>query len=125
VLACAVLSFDHAAKASVGAYVFIAATTVFLFAYNFFRIRSARRALAAPGRLPEFARAQRKSHLVRGRIYLVAAPIIVVVTWLLLARDLPSVPPSHVIVAAAGTVFLGFYWLVWLRTIRRIRRDPS
>ena len=47
-----------------------------LVTYNLVRIRAARRALGSPQLAHDFVLAQKRSHLVRGTLYLIASPVL-------------------------------------------------
>lgn len=103
------------------AYVFVVLVTGMLVACNVGRIRSARRAVT--GSL-EAARAyvlgQRRSHLIRGQVFLVGAPVILAITWAAALRV--PLPVFGWVVLLGGTGFLAYGWGWWWRALPRVRR---
>ncbi len=117
VLCTVILAWYATRGASVAIHLVVAGIGAFLVTYDALRIAGARRALAEPTRLAAFARGQVRSHRVRARIFLVGAPVVVLVTWVGLQIQ------SHVsvdawAVAAAGTLFLAVAWVRWMRAVR-------
>jgi hypothetical protein len=119
VMGVTILAWYATSGAPRSTYVVIVAIGVFLVAYNVSRITRARRALAAPEQLADFAAGQRRSHRVRGRIFLVAAPVVLALTWIgsivggTLSRD-------SWIVLSGITIFLAVAWFHWFRVVRRL-----
>ena len=90
-----------------------------LVGYNLVRIRRAQAALDAPETLPAFVTGQRTSHRVRGRIFLVTAPVLLAVVWVSTART-EGVTRDTWALLVACTVFLAVGWVFWLRVVRRL-----
>jgi hypothetical protein len=105
-------------------FVAIAATGLFLVVYNVVRIAKARRALLVPSRLDEFAGGQLQSHRVRGRIYLVLAPVVIAVTWFEMLSSTPQ-PTDLWLVDIGATLFLLVAWVWWFRTVRHMNRTTG
>jgi hypothetical protein len=104
--------------APVIAYVAVAVIAAFLIVYNVARVVRARSALREPAFLESFAAAQRRSHRLRGRIYLVGAPILIGATWFGAFTSLMH--PESWVVLLAITLFLSGGWWWWFRAIRRV-----
>lgn len=100
-----------------------------LVAYNLLRIRNAKRALQSAEGGRAFVRDQRQSHLVRGKLYLVASPLLVVAVAIGLAREQPSVPVGAWLAFVACAAFIAYGWVWWARALRRVRHwraaEPS
>lgn len=114
-------------SSSLSSCVFMIAVMALLVAYNAVRIRGARRALRDPSRLGQFYERQVRSHRVRGRVYLVAAPIIVITTWTGIALSREHVPLDAWMILIATTIGLVYGWLVWRRALKRapFHRPPQ
>jgi hypothetical protein len=114
-----ILSFLVAHGAGLVPQLFIVGCGVTLVTYNFFRIRGARAALASPSRLERFVDGQRRSQQVRGRVFLVIGPVLVVGAWMgvLLHRD--QMRSDTWFMMAVITLFLGWGWRLWWRTLKR------
>ncbi len=95
------------------------AVMALLVAYNALRIHGARRALRDPSKLRRFHEGQVRSHRVRGRMYLVAAPIIVVASWTGVLASPEHVPLDAWMVLIATTIGLAYAWFVWRRVLKR------
>ena len=93
----------------------------FLVLYNVFRIRAASRALSSTDLGTTFVRGQRRSHLVRGTVYLVGSPVLVFITAFGLASKDPGAPAFEWLLFGAICAFLAYGWVWWLRTLRRVR----
>jgi threonine/homoserine/homoserine lactone efflux protein len=121
----AILGWYASRGASPAAFIGVTCIGVFLVIYDVIRIVRARDALAEPDRLDGFASEQRRSHRVRGRIYLVTAPVLVVVTWIgMLASS--REPWDSWAVLIGGTTFLAAGWAWWFNVLRRLpARDRS
>ena len=103
------------------AYAFVGALTIVLVFYNIVRIRSARRAAAGSieaGRA--FILEQRRSHLVRGRLFLVGVPVLVAVTWAGALRASMSTFALNALLITTGFLAVGWCW--WWRALPRVRR---
>jgi Flp pilus assembly protein TadB len=87
--------------------------------YNVLRIRGARRALRSAQAGGDFIGAQKRSHLLRGKVLLVVSPLLLLGVGVGLAREQPS--PSVWIVFAVIGAFLGYGWLWWFRALRRVK----
>ena len=118
-LCVAILAWYAIRGAPVAAFVGVTGIGVFLVAYNIVRITRARDALREPARLAAFAKGQRRSHKIRGRVYLVGAPIVVGVTWIGML-SLPHAPADAWAVLLGLTLFLSVGWVQWLRVLRRM-----
>jgi hypothetical protein len=119
VLLCgAVVAWYAGRGASVGAFLGVGAIGAFLVGYNVVRIARARAALREPSLLSRFAEGQRQSHRVRGRLYLIGAPVIVAVTWAATLTSSSRLPADAWAVLAMTTLFLGAGWVRWLRVVR-------
>ena len=110
-----------ASGASVLTVVVLAAICAGLIAYNLVRIRAATRALGSPQLAHDFVLAQKRSHLVRGRIYLIASPILLAGTGAGLAHEQPTPPPYAWAVFAFTGAVLVYGWIWWVRTLRRVK----
>lgn len=121
-----VLVFEISASAGPGVYAGVLGIYAFLVTYNIVRIHRARSALAhGEDAVRAFADGQRRSHRVRGRTFLVTAPIIVIGGWVLALR---STDTKELVAMAIATVVLVFGWVTWWRTLTRmaeVRRDDS
>jgi hypothetical protein len=121
VLLCAAILGWYAARgAQAVAFVGIVVIGVFLVVFDVVRIARARAAIREPSSLPRFADGQRRSHRVRGRLYLVGAPVIVAVTWAGTLMSSSRVPTDVWAVLLATTLFIGLGWVWWLRVVRRL-----
>lgn len=111
----AVLTFEVALHAGSGVIAAVLAMYAFLVVYNLLRIRNARAARASEAAGRAFIEAQRRSHRVRRKVFLVTAPILVVGTWCgtLAARE--GAPPLVWYGLSAATMFLGYGWARWWR----------
>jgi hypothetical protein len=121
VLLCGAIVAWYAVRgASVAAFVGVGAIGAFLVGYNVVRIARARAALREPSLLPRFADGQRQSHRVRGRLYLIGAPVIIAVTWAGTLMSSSRLSADTWTVLAMTTLFLGVGWVWWLRVVRRL-----
>lgn len=120
----AVEAFEISVHASAGVHAGVIGILVFLVVYNVLRIRLARRALAAgtADALRAFVHGQKRSHLVRGRIFLIACPVVVAAGWASTLYELRSTdrPAIYVVAMLATTAFLAWGWLFWWRGLRRV-----
>ena len=121
VLLCgAILAWYAGRGAPLGAFVAVGFIAALLVGYNVVRIARARAALREPSLLPRFAEGQRQSHRVRGRVYLISAPIVVAVTWAGTLASSSRLPAGEWVVLGMTTLFLGVAWVWWLRVVRRL-----
>ena len=121
VLCVAIAAWFSTQRAPAWAYGIVVGVGALSVTYDLLRIAVARRALRDPSRLEGFASGQRRSHRVRGRVYLVAAPMLIVATWLLAFASAPSAfAPASWAVLAFTTLSLMVGWWMWLRVVRRI-----
>ncbi len=102
----------------------VAAFALFIVGYNLRRIFAARRALGDPSRLRGFSLGQRRSHLVRGRVFMIAMPLILVVTWTGVAFERARLPADAWAVLAGTTLLLAWGWRSWRRGLARIHATP-
>jgi hypothetical protein len=93
----------------------------FLVVYNVLRIRAASRALGSAELGVKFVERQRRSHLVRGTAYLFLSPVLVLVTAIGLALEKPGPPAIEWLLFGAIWALLAYYWVWWLRALRRVR----
>jgi len=86
-----------------------------------FRVRGARRALAVrdDATIERWAAGQRQSHRVRGRVFLVVAPVILGVMWRGLLHS-PRVPLDESLVNGVVTIFIVGAWVVWFRAVHSL-----
>jgi hypothetical protein len=101
------------------AFVAVSSIGALLLVYNLVRIARARAALREPATLARFAEGQRRSHRIRGRIYLVGTPIVLGVTWMGVLMS-GRVDADAWVVLAVITAFLVAGWVFWLRVLRRM-----
>jgi hypothetical protein len=118
-LCAATLGWFAVRGASAWEYAEVVGLGAFYVGYNVVRIGRARVALRDPSELESFAAGQRQSHRVRGRVFLVAAPILVAATWIGALRA-PRLPMDSWVVLVATTLFLLGGWVWWLRVVRRL-----
>jgi hypothetical protein len=117
-----VIAYVAAEGAGAMAYAAVGAMYALLVAYNVGRIRVARRALAGDlAALRAFAGGQKRSHVARGRAFLVVAPIIVAVGWVDAVRSRAS---HELIAMGAVTAFLAWGWMMWWNGLKRWRSYP-
>jgi hypothetical protein len=122
----AVEAFEILARAGIGVHASVLAILALSLAYNTVRIRAARRAIAL-GTLEALRKHlddQKRSHLLRGRIFLVAAPVLVVgtsVATLLTIRSADR-PALYVCAVVVATLFLGRGWFWWRRALRQVAK---
>jgi hypothetical protein len=102
----------------------VAAFACVIVGYNFARIFGARRALHDPSRLRGFSLGQRRSHLVRGRIFMVAMPLILIVTWTGVAFERARLPTDAWVVLVGTTLFLVWGWRTWRQGLARMHATP-
>ena len=91
----------------------------FLVVYNVVRIARARAAVREPSRLERFAQGQRRSHWIRGRLYLVGAPILVAATWVGTLTT-SRLPVDSLLALVIATVVMALGWVWWFRVVRRL-----
>ncbi len=121
VMCLAFIALAAAHHARLSTQLFFVGVLVFLVGYNLLRIRGARRALAVGNAdaFARFARGQRQLHRVRGRMYLVTAPLLVgVAAWGTLTGV--SRPLDERAMSACVTLFLIGGWVTWWRAVRSL-----
>jgi hypothetical protein len=110
--------------ASMSRIAFVVAFAMLVVGYDLGRIFAARRALRDPSRLRSFSLGQRRSHLARGRIFMIAMPAILIVTWTGVAFERGRLPADAWIVLAGTTLFLALGWRAWRRGLARMHATP-
>jgi hypothetical protein len=115
----AILGWFASRGVSRSAFLAVVGMGILVMTYNVVRIARARAALREPVRLEGFAAGQRRSHRVRGRVYLVGAPILIGVTWLGMLASSHS-PMDAWAVLIACTLFLSAGWVRWFVALRRL-----
>jgi hypothetical protein len=108
--------------ASAGYFAFLVAAGLFIALYNLRRMRSARLALANPERLSSFAADQRRSHRLRGTIYLAVTPPLLGATWYGAVTTSGMTTSSWVMLTGA-TLFLAWGGVFWARALLTLRRS--
>jgi hypothetical protein len=121
VLLCAAILGWYAARgASAVAFVGVVVIGVFLVVFDAVRIAGARAAIREPSSLSRFADGQRRSHRVRGHLFLVGAPVILAGTWAGTLMSSSRLPADAWAFLLATTLFIGVGWVWWLRIVRRL-----
>jgi len=115
VLFAAVLAFELALHAGGGVIASVLAMYAFIVVYNVLRVRNARAARASEADGQSFIEAQRRSHRIRRKIFLVTAPILVAFTWCGMLAAPEGAPPLVWYGLSAATIFLTYGWARWWR----------
>jgi hypothetical protein len=97
---------------------------VFLIAVHTRRLVLAKAELRQPRADGAFIRSHRRSHLLRGRIFLVACPILVLYTLTRLWLEEPPAPTGAWLATAGIVGFLGVGYVWWIRALRDVRKWP-
>lgn len=118
---------NYATGASILTMAILATIGTSLVLYNLLRIRRAARALESTTDAGEFVVAQRRSHRVRGKVYLVASPIVLVATGLGLVLERPRPPLGAWVAFLLVAAVLAYGWIWWRRALRQVEgwRTPE
>ncbi len=119
ILYAAILAWFESQHASRAYFLVIVVFGVVVALYNVRRMRTARAALANPETLASFAEDQARSHRLRGRIFLVLAPLLLVVTWYgaLRSSDMNATSWTVLMLATSLLVAGGVRWVASLRRL--------